>query len=152
MQVFVDQAGNMFIGADDHRRICEALLAMATPFGTRVHDPLRVALLRGRPASGDPREAARHFGLVLPAIQETIRPLVGAIGEMVEGFDTWLAVTGWGNDKDFIEVLLTWARALGDLGAPRGRDRSRLLASLAPPPRIPAALAGNKANGHGGHS
>jgi len=132
LQVFTDDVGRFFIGKDDHRRICEGLLALARPFGGNAESELRRVLSEGVPAAHAVEETAAYFGTDLPVVQEVIRPLIETIRVSLPGFDIWMTVTGFGNDCEFILALLNWQRVLtGVTETPRGVNRARILQKIA---------------------
>ena len=66
------------------------------------------------PQANAREKAEKHFGAELPAVIETVTPLIGALENYYDrigarGFVEWLDVTGYGNDVAMITAMVEWA-------------------------------------------
>ncbi len=125
-----------FISRDDHRRYCDALLVMARVWGDDAADELRKALQAGVTTTLD--QTSMYFGRDLPIVQEILKPLLEMISKTLPGFDAWMAVTGLGDDRDFILALINWQRVVVKAPKPSGKDRREIFAGIAAKARLEA--------------
>jgi hypothetical protein len=136
LQVYTDNAGRFFISRDDHRRYCDSLLGMARVWGDDAEDVLRQALQNSKPSPNSALISLQYFGPDMPIVQEILNPLREMIGKMLPGFDVWMTVTNFGDDKEFILALVNWQRVIVKAPKPSGKDRREIFAGIAAQARI----------------
>ncbi len=133
-QVYTDDRGRFFIDPDDHRRYCDALLSMARVWGDDAEDELRKALHAG--VTTTLAQTSLYFGADMPVVQEILKPLLEMISKMLPGFDVWMIVTRFGDDRDFILALVNWRRIIVKAPKPSGADRRNIFAGIAAAARL----------------
>ena len=136
-RVYRGPQGQPAIHKDDDVKFRNAILTIARPCGGSIFRRIHGALVSSK-AHPNAAEIIAYFGDELVGVQEEIRPLVEALEGMIPGFESWLAASGFGNDKDYMLAMLFWARAIKD-GKLRGTEREHVMADVAPRPRNYAA-------------
>lgn len=151
LKVYIGADGQPFIKRSDHKRYCDGLLNVTKAFvqvqggALAIHADrlMKFALERDQPRSGDPNTATKYFGANLQTVQGIIQPMVETLIDKLPGLDTWLAVTGFGNDKDFILALWALVRAVKDQRSDSAETKKVVhgLSALNPPRDYKAEIA-----------
>lgn len=111
------------------------LLIIADSVAKETHgkqgESMRVAL-EGGAHGGGAEEAVRFFGEHLAGVKRVSGTAIDAIDEMLVGFKSWLALTGYADDKFMMLALMDIASGLAKYRRP---SDARIRPSIIPLPQ-----------------